>query len=63
MKKWMKNFTLKIFISARISPEDEKESMIDISLIHQKIQREKLYNPQSKAYFGCVIFVFKKEIL
>ncbi len=25
------------------------------------MQREKLYNTQSKAYFGCVIFVFKKK--
>jgi hypothetical protein len=25
------------------------------------MQREKLYNPQSKANFGCVIFVFKKS--
>ncbi len=30
-------------------------------IIHQKMQREKLCNPQRKAYFGCVIFAFKKS--
>ena len=25
------------------------------------MQREKLYNLQSKAYFNCVVFVFKKR--
>src|ERR1700722_13081799 len=25
------------------------------------MQREKLYNPQSKAYFNCILFVFKNS--
>jgi hypothetical protein len=28
--------------------------------IYRKIQREKLYNLQRKAYFICVLFVFEK---
>jgi len=29
--------------------------------IYDKMQREKPYNLQSKAYFNCILFVFKKS--
>ncbi len=31
------------------------------SKIYHKMQREKLYNLQSKAYFNCILLVFKKK--
>src|ERR1700722_16012200 len=29
--------------------------------IYHKMQREKLYNLQTKVYFNCILFVFKKK--